>query len=216
MDGPIPTRTDPILTLTQWLSPGFPVGGFAYSSGLEQAIADRLVTPDTLQDWLADMLRDGNGRVDAILIRAAATHPDPEEVDEIACALCPSQERLLEMQALGAPFCAQLKANWNVAVDGLTYPVALGVGIRELTLPLETAIQMYLHAWVSTVSAACQRLMALGQTDAQGIVANLAPLCSEITQDTRDQTLDDLSSQSFAADITSMRHETLSPRIFRT
>ena len=216
MDGPIPTRTDPILTLTQWLSPGFPVGGFAYSSGLEQAISDGWVTPHTLQDWLADMLRDGNGRVDAILIRSAATHPDPLEVDAIACALCPSQERLLEMQALGAPFCAQLKANWNVAVDGLTYPVALGVGIRDLDLPLETAIQMYLHAWVSTVATACQRLMALGQTDAQKIVANLAPLCSDITQETRDQTLDDLSSQSFAADITSMRHETLSPRIFRT
>ena len=81
MDGPIPTRTDPILTLTQWLSPGFPVGGFAYSSGLEQAISDGWVTPHTLQDWLADMLRDGNGRVDAILIRSAATHPAPLEVD---------------------------------------------------------------------------------------------------------------------------------------
>lgn len=216
MDGPTPTRTDPILTLSQWLSPGFPVGAFAYSSGLEQAIADGVVTPTTLEDWLADMLRDGNGRIDAILIRTAATQSDPQKVDAIACALCPSRERLLEMQALGTPFCAQLKANWNVEVNDLTYPVALGVGVRELDLPLDTAIQMYLHAWVSTVVAACQRLMALGQTEAQKIVASLAPLCSDITAQTRDQTLDDLSSQSFASDISSMRHETLSPRIFRT
>lgn len=216
MDGPIPTRTDPILTLTQWLSPGFPIGAFAYSSGLEQAIADGQVTQDTLEDWLADMLRDGSGRVDAILIRAAATQDDLPEIDRIARAISPSQERLLEIEALGAPFCDQLRANWGVDVHELTYPVALGAGIKALDLPLDTGIQMYLHAWVSTVAAACQRLMALGQTDAQRIVASLAPLCSDIATQTQDETLDDISSQSFAADIATMRHETLSPRIFRT
>lgn len=216
MDGPIPTRTDPLLTLTQWLSPGFPVGAFAYSSGLEQAISDGLVTCDTLEDWLAETLTHGNGRVDAILIRAAATLGDIEMVDATARAICPSRERLLEVHALGAPFCDQLRANWDIDVTDLTYPVALGVGVRALDLPLDMAVQMYLHAWVSTVVAACQRLMALGQTDAQRIVANLAPLCTEITAQTADQTLDDVGSQSFAADIATMRHETLSPRIFRT
>ena len=216
MDGPIPTPTDPILTLTQWLSPGFPVGAFAYSSGLEQAIFERRVSPDSLQDWLADMLRDGNGRVEAILIRAAATQSDTAMINETARALCPSQERLLELEALGKPFCDQLRANWNIELSDLTYPVALGVGVKALELPVDTAIRMYLHAWVSTVAAACQRLMALGQTDAQRIVAALAPLCSDIAAETRDLTLDDISSQSFAADIATMRHETLSPRIFRT
>jgi urease accessory protein len=216
MDGPIPTRTDPILTLAQWLSPGFPVGAFAYSSGLEQAIADSVVTPDTVQDWLADMLRDGNGFVDAILIRVAATAEDVEEVDAMACAFSPSRERLLELQAMGAPFCDQLRANWGIDVSNLTYPVALGVGIRALDLPLTTAVQMYLLAWVSAVVSACQRLMALGQTRAQGIVLAVAPLCSEIAAQTAECTLDDLASQSFASDIATMRHETLSPRIFRT
>ena len=30
-------RTDAVLTLTQWLSPAFPVGAFTYSHGLEAA-----------------------------------------------------------------------------------------------------------------------------------------------------------------------------------
>jgi len=216
MDGPIRTPTEPILTLAQWLSPGFPIGAFAYSSGLEQAIADGVVTPATVQDWLADMLRDGNGVSDAILIRAAATAADPQAVDRIARAFCPSRERLLEIDAQGAAFCAQLRANWGIDATNLTYPVALGVGIRHLGLPLTMAVQMYLHAWVSAVVAACQRLMALGQTEAQRIVAALAPLCSEIATETETKTLDDQTSQSFAADIAAMRHETLSPRIFRT
>jgi urease accessory protein len=216
MDGPIRTPTDPILTLAQWLSPGFPIGAFAYSSGLEQAIADRVVSPETVEDWLADMLRAGNGQNDAILIRAAASGADAHEVDAQARAFCPSRERLLELDAQGTAFCDQLRANWGIDVATLTYPVALGIGIRRLDLPETQAVQMYLHAWVSAVVAACQRLMALGQTEAQRIVAALAPLCSEIARDSADKTLDDLTSQSFAADIAAMRHETLSPRIFRT
>ncbi len=216
MDGPIRTPTDPILTLAQWLSPGFPIGAFAYSSGLEQAIADKVVTPATVEDWLSDMLRDGNGATDALLIRAAANGTDPHEVDQIARAFCASRERLLEIDAQGAAFCDQLRANWGIDATDLTYPVALGVGIKHLELPLTMAVQMYLHAWVAAVVAACQRLMALGQTEAQRIVAALSPHCSEIAEQTETGTLDDLTSQSFAADIAAMRHETLSPRIFRT
>lgn len=216
MDGPIRTPTDPVLTLAQWLSPGFPIGAFAYSSGLEKAIADKVVMPATVEGWLADMLRDGNGVTDALLIRAAATITDPQEIDRTARAFCPSRERLLEIDAQGTAFCDQLRATWSIDIADLTYPVALGVGIRQLDLPLTLAVQMYLHAWVSAVVAACQRLMALGQTEAQRIVAALAPLCSDIAAQTESQTLDDLTSQSFAADIAAMRHETLSPRIFRT
>src|SRR6056297_4149863 len=191
MDGPIRTPTDPVLTLAQWLSPGFPIGAFAYSSGLEQAIADGVVTPQTVEDWLSDMLRDGNGVSDAILIRAAATAADPQAVDRIARAFCPSRERLLEIDAQGAAFCAQLRANWGIDATNLTYPVTLGVGIRHLGLPLTMAVQMYLHAWVSAVVAACQRLMALGQTEAQRIVAALAPLCSDVARASKDKTLND-------------------------
>jgi urease accessory protein len=183
---------------------------------LEQAIADKVVTPATVEDWLSDMLRDGNGATDALLIRAAANGTDPHEVDQIARAFCASRERLLEIDAQGAAFCDQLRANWGIDATDLTYPVALGVGIKHLELPLTMAVQMYLHAWVAAVVAACQRLMALGQTEAQRIVAALSPHCSKIAEQTETGTLDDLTSQSFAADIAAMRHETLSPRIFRT
>ena len=61
-----------ILTLTQWLSPSFPVGAFAYSHGLEMAIQQgRIKTAADLQDWLTDVLLHGSGRNDCILLRAA-------------------------------------------------------------------------------------------------------------------------------------------------
>ena len=41
------------VTLLAWLSPAFPVGGYAYSHGLEQAVEDGVVGDEaTLADWL--------------------------------------------------------------------------------------------------------------------------------------------------------------------
>lgn len=211
----IAMRIDPVLTLSQWLSPNFPIGAFAYSSGLEAAIADGWVTPDTLRDWLTDMLEHGSGRSDAILIRAAATG-DPKEVDDIGRAFTPAFERLTEVDAMGAAFCAQMRSNWDMDLDDMIVPAAFGAAVGRLGLPLDLAVQMYLQGWVSNLVAAGQRLMPLGQTQAQGIVAALGPLCQHIAADTADSTLDNLTSQSFLADIAAMRHETLSPRIFRT
>ena len=51
------------LLLTQWLSPSYPLGSFAYSHGLETAIAQGWVTDAaSLQDWLEDVLGVGSGR----------------------------------------------------------------------------------------------------------------------------------------------------------
>ena len=39
--------------LLTWLSPAFPVGAFAWSAGLETAIAERRITDSAaLQNWL--------------------------------------------------------------------------------------------------------------------------------------------------------------------
>ena len=49
------TTTDPaaLLRLAAWLSPSFPVGAFAYSTGLEWAVEDgRVVGRAGLEAWL--------------------------------------------------------------------------------------------------------------------------------------------------------------------
>ena len=54
-----------LLTLTQWLSPAFPVGGFAYSHGLEAAIAAGEITnAAALQNWVATILTGVFGPVE--------------------------------------------------------------------------------------------------------------------------------------------------------
>jgi len=58
--------------LVTWLSPAFPVGAFAWSAGLETAIADRRVTDsERLQNWIEGALAHGGTRTDAILLAHA-------------------------------------------------------------------------------------------------------------------------------------------------
>src|ERR1700757_4981010 len=58
--------------LLVWLSPGFPIGSFAFSHGLEAAAASGAVRDrDSLQLWLSAILASGGGRVDADILRDA-------------------------------------------------------------------------------------------------------------------------------------------------
>ena len=208
--------TDAILTLTQWLSPAYPVGSFAYSHGLEQAVADGRVSPETLCAWLCDILEHGAGQADATLIAAAYDTPDKApEIDQIARAFAASAERLAETTRQGAAFCRTTSALWPSEDAALTYPVALGAAASREALPIGLTLKLYLHAFASNLVAAAQRLMPLGQTAAQAILKDLAMIIERVAANTEPD-LSRLSSQSFASDITAMRHETLEPRIFAT
>jgi urease accessory protein len=60
------------LRLLAFLSPAFPVGGFAYSHGLERAVHDGLLPDaDALREWLSDLIAHGSGWNDAVLFAEA-------------------------------------------------------------------------------------------------------------------------------------------------
>lgn len=202
-----------LMVLTQWLSPAFPIGAFSYSHGLEQALAD---APDLdVEGWLADCLQHGAGRTDAILIRAGfAGHGD--EADALGRALAPSRERMLESAEQGTAFCRVLRQAFDIDLPDRIYPVALGEAAKLHALPVEPVVVLYVHGFASNLTAAAQRLSPLGQTRAQQIVRRLGDLCAQVTRDTHGAGLEDIGGAVWAADVASMRHETLGTRIFRT
>lgn len=209
-----------LLTLTQWVSPSFPVGAFAYSHGLETAIhCGAIVTADDLQMWLKDVLSHGTGRNDCILLRAAYASSGPAELAEInaaAVAISGSSERVLEAQLQGAAFCKTTVAIWGGEAADLLYPVAVGAAAARMDIDLLTTAAMYLQGFVSNLVSAAVRAVPLGQTEGQAVLAALSPLCEGIAKDTATATLDDLQSTAFLSDIASQRHEVLQPRIFRS
>ena len=223
-----PTRTSTgtrrmhtdLLTLQQWLSPSFPIGAFAYSHGLETAIARGWVTSaDSLRDWLEPLLTDGSGRSDAVLLALAYRAGTPEALDGIdatARAFAPSAERLLEADLQGAAFAGTVRAVWGYDLPDLLLPVAVGRAAALAGLPLTQTAAMYLHAFVANLTSAAVRLVPLGQTEGQAVLAALAPLCTAIAEDTPEATPDDLFSNAFLSDVAAMAHETLEPRLFRS
>ncbi len=215
-----PRMSTDVLTLTQWLSPAYPVGAFAYSHGLETAIVEGHINDaESLQSWLHDVLEHGSGQSDCILLRvayAAKTDEDLDMVDATARAFAPSAERLQETLLQGEAFCATTDAIWGGQPPDLTYPVALGYAAGRAGFDPTLTASMYLHAFASNLVSATVRAVPLGQTEGQNVLAALAPLCQSIAEDTKGLGLDDLTSCAFLSDIAAMRHETLQPRIFRT
>ncbi len=217
---PMPTDSAAVLTLSQWLSPNYPVGSFSYSHGLEWAVMSGAVHDEvSLKTWLEDVLAFGAGMSDALFLAAAFWAMSPDEVAEIdamARAFAPSSERLLETSAQGTAFCLATRDVWRTEMADMTYPVAVGRAARLADLPLRLTAEMFVHAFAANIVMAATRLAPIGQTAAQRLIRDLAPLCTDIASRTEDGDLDRLSGTAFLADIQAMQHEAQHSRIFRT
>jgi len=218
--------------LMTWLSPAFPVGAFSYSSGLEWAVeAGDITDAATLTDWLSAMLSDGAGFCDGVLLaqafRAASAGDEARlrAIAELACAMVPSRERQLETTAQGRAFVEIASSAWAcerlppliAACAGATaYPVAVGVVSAAHDVPLAAVQHAFLHAVVSNWVSAASRLVPLGQTDSQRVLAALEPVVAQTATRALAASLDDLGGACFRADLASLRHETQYTRLFRS
>jgi urease accessory protein len=218
--------------LMTWLSPSFPVGAFSYSSGIEWAVeAGDVTDAESLRDWLAAMFTEGSGFCDAVFLaqahRAAWARDEASlrEIAELAAAFVPSRERQLETSTQGRAFIEIARSAW--ACDGLdgmvaacgssmVYPVAVGLVSAGHAVPLQPALHAFLHAVVSNWISAGARLVPLGQTDSQRILASLEADVAATAKRALDASLDDLGSATFRADLASLRHETQYTRLFRS
>lgn len=208
--------TTDVLTLSQLLSPSFPVGAFAYAHGLETAINDGAINDATsLQAWLLDLLNHGGASADAVLLNAAYGSDDPL-IDTTARAFAASSERLMETDLQGAAFCDTVGAVWGHDLGRLCYPVAVGRVAATLRLDVELTTAMYLQAFIANLTAAAMRLVPLGQVDGQKTQAALKPRCVEVAAESDGATLADLHNTAWLSDIAAMRHETQYSRIFRS
>jgi urease accessory protein len=218
--------------LMTWLSPSFPVGAFSYSSGIEWAVeAGDIRDAASLEHWLAAMLAEGSGFCDAVFL--VKTHQAVEvgddrglrDITELAAAFVPSRERQLETSSQGRAFIEAARAAWSCGAleqvlaecqGTIVYPVAVGLVSAAHEIPLAPALHAFLHALVSNWISAGARLIPLGQTDSQRVLAALEPVVSETAQRAMSATLDDLGSATFRSDLASLRHETQYTRLFRS
>jgi urease accessory protein len=218
--------------LMAWLSPAYPVGAFSYSGGIEWAVeAGDVTDAETLRGWLAVMLGAGSGFCDAVLFthahRAIEDNDDKalRAVAELAAALAPSKERHLETTAQGNAFVEATRAAWptpaldrlQAAWDGpVAYPVAVAVAAGGHGIALNGALAAFLQAVAANWVSAGIRLVPLGQTDGQRVLAALEPIVAATAKRALATKLDDIGSAAFRADLAGSRHETQYTRLFRS
>jgi urease accessory protein len=206
-----------LLHLAQWLSPSFPVGGFAFSQGLDWAIAAGEVgCAADLGRWLADLLEHGSGRTDAILLCLALRGAMPlEDLADLAAALAPARQRRTETEAQGTAFAAALVA-LGAEVPPLPYPLAVGVAARRLELPPAQVAALWLQTYAGNLVQIAVRLVPLGQAEGQAVLAGLHPLILHVAAEAAEAGHEALGSASFFADLAAMHHETMEVRLCRT
>ncbi len=218
--------------LMTWMSPAYPVGAFSYSSGIESAVeAGDIRDAGSLGRWLATVIRHGSMFCDAGFFvhahRAAATGDDEAlaTTAELAAALIGSKERFLETTAQGQAFLQITRTAWPTpALDRLVaawngplaYPVVVATACAGHGIPLVPALHAFLHGVVSNLVSAGVRLIPLGQTDGQRVLAALEAEIAQTAERARVTALDDIGAATPRADIASMRHETQYTRLFRS
>jgi urease accessory protein len=224
-------RPGALYRLLAWLSPGFPIGAYSYSHGIEAAAESGTVGDHaSLQAWIGAVVGQGSGRIDADLLcgahRAAAAGDVAglAAVNRRALAYRATAELALESAAQGEAFIAACRAawptplfdRWPAAGERVSYPVVFGAVAARAGVPLAEALLGYLEALVANLVSAGLRLGIIGQNDGQRILAALEPAVIAAGAAAIDRGPDEFGAASFAVDLASMAHEVQYTRLFRS
>jgi urease accessory protein len=210
----------------------FPVGGFAFSGGLESAIQKRVVTDtETLQTYTRTMLEQaalGDG-VALVWAHRAAAGADLDEVvriDERVLARKLSSETRMMSVRMGKKFAemgaavieAPLLAAWRERIDaGATpgcYAVSLAVNFAAQDLSARDAFVVHQYGVAAMILSAALRLMKVSHVDTQRILYRLdagADAAYEAAAATR---LEDMAGFAPLAEILAAVHVKAHVRLF--
>jgi urease accessory protein len=166
--------------------------------------------------------------MDGALLAAAYRAEDDaalDEVAELAAALRGTRELALESAQQGAAFLVITRAAWShPRLEAFAerhggeaaLPVAVGLAAAAHGVPLAPALTAYLHAFGSGLVSAGVRLVPLGQTDGQRVVAALEPVVAAAARAAAETSIDRLGAATPMVDLSSIHHEDQHTRLFRS
>lgn len=212
----------------------FPIGGFAYSDGLESATsAGRVVDADGLRAWLDVCVDETVGRVDGPAVWQAwsAVHEARwdalDTLDEELTALRPSSSARRSSRAMGL----RLLTTWQTLYPdpriehavalaragrlGPALPIAFAAASVSAGIERRTSVEAFAYTRLSATISAAMRLMPVGQTDAHALLARALDRVPGVVDGIIGR---DGSVESFtpALDIAMMSQQYLHSRLFRS
>ena len=218
-------RLRTLLATLQLASPALPVGGFAYSQGLEKAIEDRFVhDAASAQRWIADLLQLVLARWEApLFLRAhdAAAIGDADRLAFCSAELLAARETAelrAESQQMGASLlriCPALRIA-APALEPAAFPAAFAAVCAALAIDRSAALAAYLWSWLENQVLVAVKSVPLGQQAGQRLLFDMhAPLAHAVaTAESLGD--DDLGSAPLGFALIAARHETQYSRLYRS
>jgi urease accessory protein len=214
-----------LLAALHLASPTLPVGGFAYSQGLESAIAEGLVADAAqAQRWIDDLLRLCLARFEAPLwLRAhdACREGDADRLRSLDAELLAARETA-ELRAESRQMAASLLRLFDALrlaappATPQTYPAAFAAACAAFGIDREAGLTAYLWSWVENQVLAGIKLVPLGQTAGQAMLLALHDRVHEAVRIATSLRDDELGSAAVAMAVVCARHETLYSRLYRS
>jgi urease accessory protein len=219
--------------LMAWLSPSYPVGGYAYSHGLEYAVEAGTVSDEkSLITWIEGIVAFGSPRIDGTLFAHAwqAVNDRDDEtfrwVAERAAAMRGSAELALESRQQGEAFLKTVRASAHAPeldrfvtlLEGVahSYPISVAIAAALHGVPVRPALVAYIHAFTANLVSAGVRLVPLGQLAGQRAIEALRPAVLATVDASLRTHPTQIGQAAAVVDWTSVKHETQYTRLFRS
>ncbi len=226
---PARTSVDTLLTALRLASPALPIGAYAYSQGLEQAIeAGSVSGRAAAAAWIAGVLRHAIAHFDLpLLARCWCAWSDRDELeaarlDAWVLAGRESGELQAEERHLGAALMRLLRETTAESDPPLpattpsSYVAAFALTAVRAGLDLVTTLTSYAYAWLEHQVSAATRLVPLGQTDAQRILMQCLAEIDPMIALAADMAEEVIGTSTPGLAIASALHETQHTRLFRS
>ncbi|HEX6272115.1 MAG TPA: urease accessory protein UreF [Polyangiaceae bacterium] len=218
-----------LVRLLQLSSPALPVGAFAFSQGLETAVALGWIDgEESSRNWLEGVLDEGLAKLDlpvlARLHRSRLTGDDGSfhRWSEYLLASRESHERRLEDEHLGRAL-ARLLADRGVpgasATQGdiaLPHAALFAVAAVDFGIPRAETLLGFAFSWAESQVGALSRLVPLGQLAAQRVLTAVAHAIPNAVARAEALPDSDIGSCLPGLALASALHETQYCRLFKS
>lgn len=216
--------------LLRLASPTLPVGAFSYSQALEWVVeADDVSNFAKAERWILDAFSLNLARCEApVWLRLLqgwnvndmtalnqwnnfflATRESAELRAETVQMGRAMRTIILRSNEFDPQLCAQLEA-----IEEPSYPTAFTAAISHWQIDARAGLTAYLWAWAENQVIAAMKLVPLGQTDGQRLLAGIINHTPAILDAIFACADDDIGALSHGLSIASAQHETQYSRLF--
>jgi urease accessory protein len=216
-----------LLRLLQLSSVSLPVGGYAFSQGLEYAIDSGWVDCESqVQKWLEVQLNQSIAHLELPMLRLSMQAIEQSqlsrvyECNDLTLACRESKELRLTDTAMGEALSRVLR-NQGIALpfkaaEDVSFVVLFAVAASHWKIDYSSAALGFCWSWLENQVAAATKLVPLGQTQAQRLLGNLQPVLLKAITKAESVEASDVGACLPALAIASALHETQYSRLFRS